>query len=244
MSDHPPSLILPAHFSQKTRVVLRESDDRLELTDGRGVRLAKVIALLLTVGAGGFGLVLMGLIHLSQLYGNSTINSHRAADIKFEAVGLFAFGGFMLLLWLAIMLTSGLHRCFRVRVDFFQRRCVCESRVFGIPFRKRETDLNRAEWDVGSAHHQFTSAPESSWANSLATVILFFMGPLGWIIARLTSSGRNAKGSARVTTVEVAHLRLREEEAVVAQIAVPEEDIAERFLLAWDRWADRRPTRR
>lgn len=223
-------LQLPAAVTPRTRVSFVESDELLLLTDQR--RWPRIVAW----GVAVFGVALMigAMLWLKHL--GTLPNQHRLSDQVTAGFSLIVLGVFILLVLPLVIVVKGLHRSFRVRVDILRRTCVCSKRVFGVPIRKREVQTHEAQWDVDAAYvqHEVTT---SDWSVSGVVIglILFLLGPIGWIIAVLANTGRTNSRSKVWEGRSLVRLMLSERGDTLAVITVPDESVAQDFLLAWDR---------
>lgn len=223
-------LKLPPVVTPGTRVSFEETDGLLLLSDRRGGRQ------LLLWAVGGlfvFGMVgaVLWLSHLGTLP-----NQHRLTDQYTLGMAVIVLCALSLFILPFVIAAKGWHRGFRVRVDVLGRTCVCSKRMFGIRLRKREVDAVYAEWDTDTVYVQHeVGRKQASAGDVVVGLLLFALGPLGWVIALLSSSGRNAKRDKTWEGRDMARLCLSERGEPVALITVPDETEARDFLLAWDR---------
>jgi len=227
MSKKP--LQLPSMVTPRTRVSFRQTDESLSITDRRrGIQIVlwSVAALFVATGIGGiFWLEYLGTLP----------NQHRLTDQVALGISLIALSVFALIVLPIVIAVKGLHRSFRVRVDTLRRTCVCTKRNFGVRIRRRELDASDARWDVDTVYVQH-KATANHW--NLSTValglILFLLGPVGWIIGILANFRRNTNPSNKWEGKAMVRLCLSKHDETIAFITVPNESIAQDFLIAWD----------
>lgn len=208
------------------------------LTDGRGTRLKRLLWLWGLGGAAVIGLCAGG--GLWVMYLQAQAATHHRLDVTLVglAITMVVLGTFLAISLPGITFNKSLHRYFRVRVDFLQRTCICESRFFGIPLRKRRVDSYQANWNSGERLYRLTlrGNDRMNIADIILSIFLLLLGPLGLIFGLFWGSRNRVE---RIVSHRVTLLELFDGEQAVAVVSVPDAETAERFLTQWNRNFDR-----
>lgn len=139
-------------------------------------------------------------------------------------------------LWWYLMSRFGLHRRSVVRIDNSRRSCRCHNKLMGWTVGRREVDLMHAEWEPRAGSMGVAVPRSQSAMSGLATILLLFAGPIGWLISLLQELGRgSSKRPIDLSQIEVVRLELSDADGAQALLTLGDEDVAQTFLEAWDR---------
>lgn len=224
LGDKEPPLF-PARTTNRLRVYYTETDDKLRLTDLRGIRRFAVwCGSLLSLGLVVY--ILAATIYAVAQSGRGPISP---LGVTIVAVLLTSITVSLLSLVLRIL---RIHRRFTVTVDIPRRTCVCRNRLFGWPIKRLAITTDEARWEILPLAGEFTG---SDRGNALfLSLVLLVVGPLGWI-ALLVSRSMRHRRNPTPDLRELIGLVLFEGPDTRAVVLMDDETAAQSFLLAWDR---------
>lgn len=233
----PKILRLPSNTQTQRAAWLTITDDHILLTDTLWPRRLGTM-LILTISA---------LFCLPLLYAETDLIRQSFNPVPLDsiprdeklttgcitaAIGLVGVG-----LTIIMIIGLNLHRRFTLRVDLLRRTLACRAWLFGIPIRSAVFDIGKVAWNLEDGYDADpTSNTNVAAYGCILHGVLMFMGPIGWIISLVLMRENKASApSARIQKIqETIRLVLYAEEQKRAIVTLRDENVAERFIVAWD----------
>jgi len=185
---------------------------------------------------GGITLFLMFLGIASLIFSLPPAPSHRI-DAIFEAVIMLVAGSafFALLLFLLSMLNVDRH--YEIWINEDHQTCFCKNKRFGWTVQRYDVPFNQATWNIKPAVRHLEAHSAKATKSLASILLLFLLGPLSLLVLFVSLFARNRQTPDPISrTREVVQLVMSDSTRSRAIVTVEHEEIAEAFLLSWDRY--------
>lgn len=134
------------------------------------------------------------------------------------------------LMLLAVFRVLGIHRRSTVRVDLSRQMCDCRNKLMGVTTQRICLDLTEASWVIRGGTLLDEPQKSASAAGGVTILLLVIMGPLALLLWLLES--RRDRDAREADAVQlVLHLG----DTPCAVMTLTQEEVAEQFLLRWDK---------